>query len=136
MFRIHTVDGGHIPAFEYLPASAIKPQIGMALTQSGGNLAAATGSTKPTYISMCEKSATLTAGDLIPVIRVSPDIIFAAESSAAMTSIKKGDKVTIDGDGLKVTATTQDASKNAIGVAEVVGMDGTGQGDIVYVRFS
>ena len=94
-FLIHSIDDGHVPAWEYLPCSAITPKVGMALTQSSGNLAIATGTTKPTYISMVEKSAACTAGDLIPVIRVSPDIIFETTISASGTSLNKGDKVKI-----------------------------------------
>lgn len=69
-FKIHKIDDGHIPGIEYLPAGAITPKVGMALYQSSGNLAIATGTTVPTYISMCEKATACTAGDLIPVIRV------------------------------------------------------------------
>lgn len=51
-FLIQQVDGGRIPGIEYLPAGAITPKVGMALTQTGGNLAVASGTTTPTYISM------------------------------------------------------------------------------------
>ena len=44
-FMLHTTDDGHIPAWEYLPCSAITPKVGMALTQSSGKLAVATGTT-------------------------------------------------------------------------------------------
>lgn len=129
-FKIHSIDGsGHIPGIEYLPCGAITPKIGMALVQSSGNLAIATGAVAPTYISMCEKESACTAGDIIPVIRVSHDMIFETESSAAFSSIKLGDKVTLAAGGLAVTATKTD------GVAEVVYIDGTASGDMVRVRF-
>lgn len=51
-FMIHKVDSGQVPGIEYLPCGAITPKIGMALVQSGGNLAIATGTTAPTYISI------------------------------------------------------------------------------------
>lgn len=130
-FMIFQSDDGRIPPFEYLPCSAITPKMGMALTQTDGNLAIATGTTKPTYISMCEKAAACTAGDLIPVIRVQPDMTFETTCSAAFTSIKRGNKVTLHASsGLQVTATTSS------GVAEVIDFDGTASGSYVRVRFA
>lgn len=128
-FMIHTVEGGRVPAWEYLPAGAITPQVGMALTQTGGNLALASGATAPTYISMRQEEAALTAGDIIPVIRVLDSIVFETTFSAAATAVKVGDKVTIHTDGLQVTAT------KTAGVAEVVSMEGTAAGSRVRVRF-
>ncbi|HIR50289.1 MAG TPA: hypothetical protein IAA53_03235 [Candidatus Avoscillospira avicola] len=128
-FLIHSVDDNRVLGLEYLPCSAITPKVGMALVQTSGNLALASGTTAPTYISMCERDTACTAGELIPVVRVQKDIIFGVPAQAAMTSVKLGDKVTIHTDGLQVTATT------ASGVAEVVGMDGTAAGSTVLVRF-
>lgn len=129
-FKIYKTDDGRIPGIEYLPCSAITPKVGMALVQSSGNLAIATGTTAPTYISMCEKDSACTAGDIIPVIRVQKDMVFETNFSAAATSIKLGNKVTLHAsDGMSVTATTTD------GVAEVVYMDGTASGSMCRVRF-
>ena len=128
-FLIHSVDDNRVLGLEYLPCSAITPKVGMALVQTSGNLALASGTTAPTYISMCERDTACKAGELIPVVRVQKDIIFGVPAQAAMTSVKLGDKVTIYTDGLQVTATT------ASGVAEVVGMDGTAAGSTVLVRF-
>lgn len=129
-FRIHNTNDGRVPPFEYLPAGAITPKVGMALTvNSSGQLALASGTTKPTYISMCDRESALTAGDIIPVIRVEGGMIFGVELSAAGTSLKLGNKVTITTDGLRVTATTTD------GVAEIVGINGTAIGDEALVRF-
>lgn len=127
-----TKDGAVIP-WEYLPCSAITPKIGMALVQSAGNLAIAAGTNAPAYISMVEKDSACTAGDLIPVIRVDHDTIFETTNSAAFSSIKRGDKVTLHAsNGLQVTATTTS------GVAEVVDFDeaaAAGAGGVVHVRF-
>ena len=114
-FLIHTVEGGYVPAFEYLPASAITPKLGLALKLSSGQLAIASGTDKPEFISMCERSDALTAGDIIPVIRVTDDITFGVPAQAAMTS--------------QVTATTTS------GTAEIVGREGAAVGDVQYVRF-
>ena len=128
-FMLHSAADA-IPAFEYLPCSAITPKIGMALTQTTGNLAIATGTTKPTYISMCEKDSPCTAGDLIPVIRITDDMVFETSFSASASSIKLGNKVTLHASsGMQVTATTSS------GVAEVVYMDGTASGSMCRVRF-
>ena len=129
-FKIHSIDGGRVPGIEYLPCSAITPKVGMALVQSSGNLALATGTTAPTYISMAEKSAACAAGELIPVIRVLPDMIFETSFSASASAINLGDKVTLASDGLRVTGTTTS------GVAEVVYMDGTASGSLCRVRFA
>lgn len=128
-FKIYSTDDNRVPGIEYLPASAITPKVGMALTQTAGQLALPTGSTAPTYISMCEKDGECTAGDIIPVIRVSKDMILETTFAAAATSIELGDKVALHTDGLQVTATT------ANGVAEVVYMDGTANGSMCRVRF-
>ena len=128
-FKIYSTDDNRVPGIEYLPASAITPKVGMALTQTTGQLALATGETAPTYISMCEKDSECTAGDIIPVIRVGKDIILETAFADAATSIELGDKVTLHTDGLQVTATTTN------GVAEVVYMDGTASGSMCRVRF-
>ena len=130
-FKVHSTDDGRVPGIEYLPCGAITPKVGMALTQTSGTLAIATGTTKPTYISMCEKDSACSAGDIIPVLRVEADMIFETTNSAAFTSINKGDKVTLHASsGLQVTATTSS------GVAEVIDFDGTDTGSAVKVRFA
>lgn len=128
-FLLHTVEGGRIPAWEYLPCGAIQPQVGLALTMTSGNLAVASGTTAPLYVSMREEDAAVTAGTIIPVVRVLDSIVFETTFSAAATSIKVGDKVTISSDGTQVTATKTG------GVAEVVWMEGTASGSKVRVRF-
>ena len=129
MFTVYSTDDGRNLPVEYLPAGAITPKLGMALVQSGGNLALCSGAKAPTYISMITKEIACVAGDIIPVVRVTPGVIWKTMSSAAMTSIKLGDKVTVDSTGLKVTATTES------GVAEVVYIEDTAAGGCVHVRF-
>lgn len=129
-FKIHKTDDGRVPPYEYLPAGAITPKIGTALyVNTSGQLALATGTQKPTYISMLEAESALTAGTVIPVIRVASDIEFETVSSAAFTSIKVGNKVTLSATADSVTATTTD------GVAEVTYIGGTSAGDTVRIRF-
>lgn len=129
-FLIHSTDDGRIQGVEYLPCSAIQPKIGMAMVMTGGLLAAATGTVKPTYISMCEKDGAVSEGEEIPVIRVHGDMTFETEFSEDASSLKLGDKVTLHASsGISVTATKTG------GVAEIVYMDGTAIGDKCRVRF-
>ena len=129
MFLIHSIDDGRNAPLEQLPAGAITPKVGLALTQTDGLLAVASGTTKPSYICMAQRAAAVASGTVIPVIRVGSDMIFETVFSASASSIKLGNKVTIASDGLRVTATTTS------GVAEVVGMDGSASGSTVRVRF-
>lgn len=129
-FKLYKTDVNKVPPIEYLPAGAITPKMGMTLTMSGGNLAIASGTTVPSYVSMVECESALTAGTVIPVIRVLPDMIWETAAQAALTSITLGDKVTLHTDGMQVTATKTN------GVAEVVDMDGTDVGSRVLVRFN
>lgn len=128
-FLTHFTEDGRVPSLEYLPCGAITPKVGTALYMNGGTLAIAAGTTKPTYICMTERDAAVTAGELIPVFRVQPDIAFETEFSVAATSVKPGNKLTIAAGGEQVTATATD------GVAEVVSMEGTEAGSRVIVRF-
>ncbi len=132
-FLPFSYDDGQPRPWEYLPCSAITPKVGMALTQSSGNLAIATGTTKPTYISMVDKDAACTAGDIIPVIRVDSGIIFETTNSASFSGMNRGAKVTLHAsNGMQVTATTSS------GVAEVIDFDdvaAAGTGGKVLVRF-
>lgn len=128
-FLIHSTDDGRVLPWEYLPAGAITPKVGMALTQSSGNLALASGTTAPTYISMTERDTACTAGDLIPVVRVQKDTVYETTLAASGASLKVGDRVTLHTDGMQVTATTTS------GVAEIVEIIGTAIGGKVRVRF-
>ncbi len=127
-FLPFSYDDGQPRPWEYLPCSAITPKVGMALTQSSGNLAIATGTTKPTYIAMADYSAALTSGTVIPVIRVVADQIYETTNSASLSGVNIGQKVTIHSDGMQVTATTSS------GVAEIVAKDADAVGSRVLVR--
>lgn len=130
-FIPHSTEEGRVTPWEYLPCSAITPKIGMALIMSSGKLAIATGTNKPTYISMVDKDAAVTAGDIIPVIRVHEDEIFECTNSASLSGVNIGQKVTLHAsNGLQITGTTSS------GVAEIVAKDGDASGSRCLVRFS
>ena len=126
-FKIHTTDDNRIPGIEYLECGAIALEIGTALTMSNGVLAVAGGTTKPTYLSMCERE-TATSG-IIPVVRIQPDMILETTFSVAATNVRTGNKVTVSTDGKQVTATTEG------GIAEIVTIDTNVAGGICRVRF-
>ena len=129
-FIPYSNEDGRVAPWEYLPCGAITPKLGMALVFSSGNLAIATGTTKPTHISMCEKSAAVSAGTVIPVIRVQPDQVFETTNSASLSGVNIGQKVTLHAsNGLQVTGTTTS------GVAAIVAKDGDAAGSRVLVRF-
>ena len=123
-------EDGRVSPWEYLPASAITPKLGMALVLSSGQLSIATGANKPSYISMVEKAAAVSSGDVIPVIKVQPDQVFECTNSASLSGVNIGQKVTLHAsNGLQVTGTTTS------GVATIVAKEGDGAGSRVLVRF-
>lgn len=126
-FLINDTKDGAPGPWEYLEASAIGAcKVGMALTLTDGKLEKATGTVRPSYISMFE--GTVASGDKIPVLRVLPDTRFKTQLAEAGTALKVGDKVTINTAGLLATATTTS------GVLELVEILGTEIGDSVIVR--
>lgn len=122
------LDDGRVPPHEYLPAGAITPKWGMALVMEGNQLAVATGSDMPEYLSMCEYEAAVPAGTEIPVTKIGEDIIYLAPLSANGAALKVGDAVTIGADGLTVTATTG-------GKFVISAIHGTDAGENVEGRF-
>lgn len=130
MFLPASVNKPGIEPWVQRPCSAITPKLGMAMYMNAGKLAIATGATKPEYICMEDHAAAVAADTPIHVLPVTPEMEFEVQASAAMTSVKPGDKVTIATDGLRVTATTSD------GVAKLVAIHGTTAGSSVRVRFN
>lgn len=130
-FIPYSTEDGRKQPWEYLPATgSTKPDIGLALVLSSGKLAKCTGTTKPTYICMAEYPAAVTAGTLLPVIAVQPDMIFEVKNQASLNGVNIGQAVTIHSDGLQITATTSS------GVATIVEKTpGTGTGNPTLVKF-
>lgn len=130
-FIPYSNEEGRVTPWEYLPCSAITPKIGMALVMSSGKLAIATGTTKPAYICMAEYDAAVSAGTIVPVIRVEPDEIFEVTNSASLSGVNVGQKVTLHAsNGLQITGTTTS------GVAEIVYKEADAAGSRCLVRFS
>lgn len=127
MFSWHK---GKTPIQKELPATAaVSYKLGDALAYgSDGSVVKATGATKPEFI-CASKDFTAKDGDFVVGQVIEEDMEFKTVFSAAATSIKLGNKVTIGANGDTVTATT------ASGVAEVIEMSGTANGSECIVKF-
>jgi hypothetical protein len=115
---------------ELVPCTAgVEYKIGMGLTVAAGGSAKVAATTVPDYICVADKTGV--AGESVQAVRVGAAETYIAKLSAAGTSLKEGDKVTIDTDGIRVTATTTS------GVAKIVGFTTATKaaGDSVLIRF-
>ena len=119
---------GAVDAWVHFPAAAGEYHIGMALTQTSGNLAKASGAVKPTYICMADK-VTTEAGELIPAIPVDASTEFEVILTAAVSGLKAGTTANISADGMSLVA-----GEN--GVFRVVSASGAAIGDVAVGRFA
>lgn len=115
MLKLFSTDDDRQQPWEYLPAGAITPKYGMALRINAGVLALASGIQAPEYVSMRQEEASVSAGDIIPVIKVHPDQIWETEAPSA--SLTVGVKYTLAADGMSITSTSTS------GVATVIAQD-------------
>ena len=125
MFNVKKILGARINVPEpekHIAGTAITQ--GMALTLTGGKLVAATGT--PTHIAL----GAAKADEEVACYAVLPAMHFEVPVTAAPTSLKEGDKVTIAKGSLGVTATTES------GVATIVDLNGAkAAGDLIMVKF-
>lgn len=126
-FFLQSMDVGQTPPMEYRQAKAEEDVVlGEALvTDSTGLLTKCGATAPPEYIAAGPQDE----HDCVPVIRVQDYQVWRTQLSALGTSLKRGNKVTLETDGLRVTATTTS------GVATIVDLEGTAVGDGVRVRF-
>lgn len=129
MFMLFKDDVYTTVPIEYVAPTASEAfHVGEAcVVSANGTLTACKGAVKPTYICVGEIPANSALE--VPTVRVHGSQVYEVPLSAAGSSLKVGNKVTISGTGLEVTATTSD------GVAEIVKINGTNEGDTVLVRF-
>ena len=104
MFHLYQTDDGHELPFQYLPCAAVTPKYGMTMALSGGRLTLASGATKPTHICAREEQSAVTAGTLIPAVRLDSDQRWRAETSASTFSA--GTAYTLASTGLGITTTS------------------------------
>ena len=120
-----------VQPWEVMPADAGTYKAGQILRINNGKVGGLIGAltTVPPYVCMADKKIT-TAGDLLPVMRVTEDTIFEAPLSALTAGAKPGAKLQVAADGLGVNGT-------AAGAFEVTQlMAGTAMGDLVRGRFT
>lgn len=115
------------PAWEWLPAEAITPKLGLclALDSSSGQLEV---SVTPQYICMMEAAAAVAAGTLVPVMNIK-GWEFETVLNANDSGIKPGAKRDVYSGGLKLSTAT---SNNNFLVTYV---SGTSAGDVVRGKF-
>lgn len=118
---------GNAPEIIQVPATTSEAYvIGETLKLASGKATKASGTNVPEYI--CAEQKTAVAGDNVSCYLIEKNQEYETVTSADGTLVV-GSKVTLDSDGLKVTATTTS------GVAEVVKAFGTTSGSKVLVRF-
>lgn len=130
MFQPYKSDNGAVLPWEYLPAEVGTYHVGQAL-----NLDASTGqlealaadlATTPPYL--CNAEITIeAAGGIVPVSRVSRDVIYETTLQAAASGAVPGTRMVVKSGGNQVG--TGD------GTFEVVSLEGTAVGDTVRGRF-
>ena len=120
-------DAALSPVWEWLPAEAITPKLGLALAldSSSGQLEV---SVTPQYICMMEASAAVTAGTLMPVMRVE-GWEFETILNANDSGLKAGCKRDVYSGGLKLGTGT---SNNNFLLTYV---SGDSAGDVVRGHF-
>ena len=115
------------PAFYEVTAGEAVAE-GEALVLASGKLTKCTATTKPQFIAMGDKAAAAENRQLA-VCRPTPGMLFEVPITAAPTSLKAGDLVTLHTDGLQITATTTG------GVVFIENLNGASAiGDSVIVR--
>lgn len=127
MFLPHKSDNGLQP-FEYYPAAAGTYEIGQMLNVADGKLTAITEASKvtPAYVSMGQGD--LADGDVLPVIRVNHEMVFATTLSAETAGAKLGAL-------LEVSAGGKEVDGAAAGTFEVTYAEDTAAGSVIHGRF-
>lgn len=133
MFKLAKIENGRVNVGEpeYIAVTAsVAVKAGDALVLTGGVLALATGTIKPTHVAGASIGAAETKR-VIPALRIEANQIYRAPISPAPTSSTvPGAKVTVNDTADGVTATTEG------GVATIVSLgEATASGDHILVRF-
>lgn len=129
-FKPCTIDDGHVPPIEYIPAEAGTYKVGECLAIDTADSHQLDTSTNPTHICVADK-VIATAGDPLPCIRIVPGMIFETELSANGT-LHIGSAYWVTSDGLKVAATGTEGQNKFI--ADYVG--GATAGSVVRGHFA
>lgn len=107
MFEFHsTLDGRNAPQEYYLGTAAEAYAYGELLVLTTGGLTKCAATAVPEFVCMGTQAAENPVVTPIPVMRIMESDVFKTVFSADGSSIVVGDLLTIDSDGLRVTATT------------------------------
>jgi len=128
MFSPHKNGTGAVLPWEYIPAAAGTYEAGQLLKVADGKVAAIDAAATETPPYLCMGSVTVEDGDELPVTRIADDMIYVTTLSAAAENAAIGVNLQISAGGMEVDG-------GAAGSFELVALDGTGAGDIVYGRF-
>lgn len=104
MFKLNTMDVGATPPIEYKEVTAAETyHVGEVLKTASGKVTKASGTNAPEYLCVGEAK-----DGLLPCVRLQKymelSTVFSADPGDGVT-IAVGDKVTVDSDGMKATAT-------------------------------
>ena len=133
MFRLVKIETGRTNEAEPVFLGAAPQEtytLGEALVLSGGLATKCTSTTKPAFIAGEDFTAPATGSASLVAYPISSDMVFEVPVTAAPTSLKAGNAVTLSSDGLGVTATTTS------GVAVIRDLVGAAAaGDKILVKF-
>jgi hypothetical protein len=124
-FIPYSYDNGQPLPSQYVPAAAGDVTVGLCMALSGGQLSL---SKSPDYIALCDRKGVL-AGQVIPAMHITGDMVFEAPLAADSKALKPGSVVDVASDGLSIASTS--TTKNV----QIISMDGTAQGDLCRCRF-
>lgn len=133
MFRLVKIENGRTNEAEPVKLGATPQEtytLGEALVLSGGLATKCAPTTKPAFIAGEDFTAPAAGSASLVAYPISSDMVFEVPVTAAPTSLKAGNAVTLSSDGLGVTATTTS------GVAFIRDLTGaTTAGDKILVKF-
>lgn len=107
-----------VTPWEYLPAGAITPKVGMLLEFDANGQLVVCSESIPQYISMAEYSSAVSAGTIIPVIKIEKDTVYETQLDATVSTLPLGYLADIDDTGLLLDG---DASTDDVFRVEYVG---------------
>lgn len=134
MFQPYKSDNGAVLPWEYLEAEAGAYAVGQLLNTDAttGALEAISAdlTTTPPYMCMAEKTIETGGENILPVTRISEDLIYETTLAEAVTGLAVGMKLQVESGGLGVSKPATGS-----GTFEVVSFEGEAAGDIVRGRF-
>lgn len=129
-FKLYSTDDGHVPAWEYLPVSSIKPEVGMGLAADEGT-GLLKASAIPTHICMRTEDAAVAEGTLIPCVVINDNQVWQNGFYNNSPNAKVGMKCDVSATGLWVNGTATVNGNFEINYLSGTTMDSTVRGRFV-----